>query len=230
MKRALVLSVILGASMLATAVATKALTPTAKIADREAPIDLDAAIPVAFGHWRLDREAGSNVVPTPDVQANLDKIYDQILARTYVSDKGERIMLTITYGSAQTQDLRAHRQEVCYTAQGFEIKDLTHENLTIFNHVVPATLMFARKDQRMEPVTYWFTMGNQVVLSRTERFLVQLKYSFAGVIPDGLLVRVSSLTPDKDGGYRSHQAFLDELMPSLQPNMVAKLLGATTKS
>jgi len=226
MKKAITVSLVLGALMLSSAAVTRVLTPTEKIADREAPINLESMVPTRFGHWQLDAEAGANVLPSPDVQANLDKIYDQILSRTYVNERGERIMLTITYGSAQTQDLRAHRQEVCYTAQGFEISDLSHEVMRIFNHNVPVTRMFAQKDARQEPVTYWFTMGNQVVLSRTERFLVQLKYSFSGVIPDGLLVRVSNLTPNKNAGFQTQADFLNELMPALAPAAVTKLLGA----
>lgn len=225
MKKTALISLVIGVLMLSSAIATKALTATEKIADREAPLDLKTAIPAAFGRWKVDAQAGENVVPNPDVQANLDKIYDQILARTYVNDAGERIMLTITYGSAQTQDLRAHRQEVCYAAQGFDISALSHDVLDIFRHAVPVTRMFAQKDQRKEPVTYWFTMGNQVVLSRTERFLVQLKYSFSGVIPDGLLIRVSNLTPDKEGGFKTQQAFLNDMMPALNSATVTKLLG-----
>ncbi len=166
-------------------------------------------------------------MPTPDVQANLDKIYDQILSRTYVNDKGERIMLTITYGSSQTQDLRAHRQEVCYSAQGFEISSLSHDELSISGHPVAATRMFAEKGQRKEPVTYWFTMGDQVVLSRTERFLVQLKYSFSGLIPDGVLVRVSSINQDQNAAFNLQTAFLNEMMPKLDYPVMTKLLGAT---
>jgi EpsI family protein len=217
---------VLGLAMVLAAWAAVALKPTAKLSDQRAKISLKTMIPAQFGDWHVDTAAAANVLPSPDVQANLDKIYDQILNRTYMNSKGDRIMLAITYGSAQTQDLKAHRQEVCYAAQGFQISALSHEALKLVDQVIPVTRMFAVKGSRMEPVTYWFTMGDNVVLSRTERFLVQLKYSFAGVIPDGILVRVSNLNPDKSEGFKAHTEFLDELMRVMDKQAMNKLLGA----
>lgn len=225
MKRSLTISLLLVALMLSSAGATRLLTPTAKIADRGPRVNLEDMIPLRFGDWQVDPNAGASVIPSPSTQAELDKIYDQILSRTYVNSQGERVMLTITYGSSQTQELKAHRQEVCYGAQGFEINHLTHDELTIDGRNVPVTRMFAVKGERMEPVTYWFTMGDRVVLSRLERLLVQIKYSFSGVIADGMLVRVSNLTPDFQRGYRTQQEYLVALTKAIDPASARKLLG-----
>jgi EpsI family protein len=216
---------LLGLAMCLAAGLAVALKPTKKLADRSEKISLEKMIPMQIGPWRADPNAQANIKPSAEVQANLDKIYDQILSRTYLNDKGQAVMLTITYGSSQTQDLKAHRQEVCYTAQGFQIQALKHEILRIARQTIPVTQMFAVKQDRMEPVTYWFTMGDNVVLSRTERMLVQLKYSFAGVIPDGVLVRVSNLTPNAEQGYQVHQDFLNQMMSTLDQKSVQKLMG-----
>lgn len=226
MNRPFAVSLVLGALMLATGAATKTLTPTVKMADQQAALNLNQMVPQQFGDWRLDPDAMENVAPSPDVKVNLDKIYDQILSRTYVDSHGQRMMLTITYGSQQTQELRAHRQEVCYAAQGFDISALSHESIRLAGHDVPVTRMFAEKGERKEPVTYWFTMGDQVVLSRTERFMVQLKYSVAGIIPDGMLVRVSNLSTDRKAAFDAQRAFLDQLMASLDKSASVKLLGS----
>lgn len=225
MKRSLKISLLLVTLMLASSGATRILTPTARIADRGPRINLEDMIPSRFGDWQIDPNAGGSVIPSPSTQAELDKIYDQILSRTYVNSQGERVMLTITYGSSQTQELKAHRQEVCYGAQGFEINNLTHDEVSIQGRSVPVTRMFAVKGDRKEPVTYWFTMGDRVVLSRLERLLVQVKYSFSGVIPDGMLVRVSNLTPDYRQGYRVHQEYLNALTKAIDPVSAGKLLG-----
>jgi EpsI family protein len=217
--------IILFCTMGLAALGAVALKPTQKLADQREKINLETMIPAQFGDWHVDAAAGAQVLTSPDVQANLDKIYDQILNRTYVNGGGDRVMLAVTYGSSQTQDLKAHRQEVCYAAQGFQISALSHEVLRLFNQAVPVTRMLAVKGERKESVTYWFTMGDEVVLSRTERMMVQLKYSFAGVIPDGMLVRVSNLTPNQDDGYRVHIEFLDKLMHVLDKKAMSKLLG-----
>ncbi len=203
-----------------------ALKPTKKLADQSAKINLEAMIPAAFGDWKADPNSQSNIKPSADVQASLDQIYDQILNRNYVNSKGQHIMLTVTYGSSQTQDLKAHRQEVCYAAQGFQIQALKHEMLQVAQRMIPVTRMLAVKQARSEPVTYWFTMGDNVVLSRVERLLVQLKYAFSGVVPDGVLVRVSNLTPDAGQGFIAHQEFLNELMTTMDKKSVQKLLGS----
>ena len=226
MKQAKLLSAILGALMFTSAVATVALTPTIKIAEHQERINLETMVPASFGDWKVDESAGASVAPSADVKANLDKTYDQILSRTYVNSAGEGIMLTIAYGSQQTQELRAHRQEVCYAAQGFDINALSQEVLKVGRHDVPVTRMVAVKGPRIEPVTYWFTMGDQVVLSRTERFLVQLKYSFSGIIPDGMLVRVSSLTPDQQAGFKAHSDFLNQVIEAMDKKSANKLLGS----
>lgn len=227
MKPTIVVSLILAGLMLSSAGAARLLTPTAKIADQRARVDLEHTVPQQFGQWRIDLDAAAGVAPSPDTQANLDKIYDQILSRTYVNDSGERMMLTITYGSAQTQELKAHRQEVCYGAQGFEIRGLSDAVLQVAHRTVPVTRMFAVKGPRTEPVTYWFTMGDQVVMGRLERLMVQIKYSFSGVIPDGMLVRVSNITPSAEQGYQAQEAFISELMAHVDNSMATQLLGAS---
>ncbi|NVD73924.1 EpsI family protein [Duganella sp. BJB1802] len=230
MSKTVVTSAVLALCMVTGAGAARWLTPTMKIADTRAKVDLEAMIPAAFGDWTLDREAAASVAPNAGAQAISDKIYDQVLSRTYRNGDGQAIMLTITYGSAQTQDLKAHRQEVCYGAQGFEIRGLRSDVISVQHHQVPVTRMFAVAGQRTEPVTYWFTMGDEVVMGRIERLMVQIKYSFAGVIPDGMLVRVSNITPDAEQGYAQQTAFLNDLMARVDRRAVTQLLGASPQA
>lgn len=215
---------IIGLAMLLAAGLAVALTPKTKIADQGPRIDLEAMIPKQFGDWRVD-ESITPVVPSPDVQANLNMIYDQIVSRTYVDKRGRRIMLSITYGSTQNQQLRAHRQEVCYAAQGFNIHHLEHTTINVDGVRVPATRMFAIQDHRKEPVTYWFTMGDTVVLSRLDRQLVQLKYAVSGFVPDGYLVRISNISDKPAEAYQEHLQFAAELFRSIDPTLNKKLLG-----
>jgi hypothetical protein len=83
----------------------------------------------------------------------------------------------------QSDALKAHRQEVCYAAQGFEIRALEHGALSTAGRTIPVTRMLAVQGERSEPVTYWFTMGDRVVLGRAERLRVQLENGFARRIP-----------------------------------------------
>jgi exosortase B len=189
------------------------------------PIDLAAILPASFGDWRLDRDVPP-IAPTPDARAKLDRLYDAIAARTYVNSAGERMMLTVAYGGDQSDALKAHRQEVCYTAQGFRVGGLEHATLAAAGREIPVTRFIAVRGARSEPVTYWFTMGDRVVLGRLERLRVQLAAGFAGRIPDGMLVRVSSLSHDPRAAYVAQQGFVQGLLAAIPESTVVRLAGA----
>ena len=158
-------------------------------------------------------------------QATLAQIYDQTVNRTYVNRQGQRVMLSMAYGSAQTNELRAHRQEVCYSAQGFRISGLQRLEVGVGDQRIKATRMVATAGGRVEPVTYWFTMGDQVVLSMADRQLTQLRYALSGVIPDGYLFRVSSIGGDADAEYQRQMAFTRDLFTVLPTALKRKLVG-----
>jgi exosortase B len=191
-------------------------------------LQLESMVPRAFGDWSIDPE----IVPVPltaDVQAKLDRIYSQTVSRTYVNAAGEHMMLTVAYGGDQSDALKAHRQEVCYTAQGFTIHDLHADELAVMGGSIPVARMLAIRDERSEPVTYWFTMGDRVVRGRLERLAVQLREGFAGRIPDGMMVRVSSISTDPGAAYAAQQAFVAALLASMPRAERARLAGAAAR-
>ena len=210
------------AMMIGSALAAPLLKPVR--AEGPVPV-LQALVPEAFGDWSID----PTIVPVPqtaDVQAKLDRIYNQTVSRTYVNSAGDYMMLTVAYGGDQSDALKAHRQEVCYTAQGFTIHDLHHDRVEVQGASIPVTRMLAIREERSEPVTYWFTMGDRVVRGRVERLAMQLREGFAGRIPDGMLVRVSSISDDPARAYAAQQAFMAELLAAMPAGDRVRLAGA----
>ena len=211
--------------MVSSGALTKVLTPTQKIADQQEKIDLEIMIPIEFGDWRIDR----SIIPLQvdaETQANLDKIYNQTLARTYVNSLGERIMLSVAYGGDQSDNLAVHKPEVCYYAQGFEImKTVADELLTQYGKL-PIKRLLAVKGYRNEPITYWITVGNKAVLPGIDEKLQQLKYGLTGNVPDGMLVRVSSISSDKDKAYQLQTIFIQDLLSSVNTGERIRLIGA----
>jgi EpsI family protein len=210
-----------GATLVAVALTLPLVKPRA--VDSAAP-DLEGLIPASFGEWRIDPDI-AQVPPTPDVQASLDRIYRQLVARTYINDAGERMMLLVAYGGDQSDALKAHRQEGCYRAQGFEIRDLRHGSLSAGGRDVPVTRFDAVRGARSEPVTYWFTMGDRVVLSRAERLRVQVAEGLRGRVPDGFLVRVSSISGDPARAYAAQESFLAAAMSAVPAAQAWRLVG-----
>ncbi len=208
--------------MLAAAIAA----PTLKPVHAEGPaLDLERLVPRAFGDWSIDPTLAP-VAPTTEVQEKLDRIYSSTVSRSYVNSRGELMMLIVAYGGDQSDALKAHRQEVCYTAQGFTIHALGQGELAAAGRTIPVTRMFAVRGDRAEPVTYWFTMGDRVVRGRFERLRTQLAAGLAGRIPDGMLVRVSSISTDADAAYAAQQAFVASLLGAMPASDAARMAGA----
>ena len=208
------------AAMLLAAVAVPALKPV----HVDSAIDLERIFPASLGEWRLDPESAA-IAPAPDVQANLDRIYRQVVSRTYINEAGERMMLTVAHGGDQGDALKAHRQEKCYEAQGFDITALSHSRLDVAGRSIPVTRMVATRGERIEPVTYWFTMGDRVVLGRGERLRVQIESGLAGRVPDGMLVRISSLSSDAPGAFAAQARFAETVFRNVSIAEAPRFIG-----
>ncbi len=223
-------SVIVGALMFLAVALTVAITPTRKIADvTPTNLDLNALVPMQFGDWKVD-ESVVPINPSPDQARTLNQTYSQMVNRSYLNSRGERMMLSIAYGTAQTREVRAHRQEVCYGAQGFQINGLHDVTLIMLGRKIQATRMHAVSGPRSEPVTYWFTMGDEIVRSYLDRQLVLIKFALSGYIPDGYLFRVSSISTVVDDAYRKQSEFSEVLLSNIKSPLQEKLTGLAPAS
>ena len=214
----------IGLAMLITARFALAMKPTQKLADRLPPINIENIIPKRFGEWSVEELQVPSIV-SPEVKAALNKTYDQMVSRTYIDSGGQRLVLLVAYGSLQNNDLKAHRQEVCYRTQGFNVQNTHQTVLNLAGRHVKATRMFAERGKRQEAVTYWFTMGNTVVYSRLERLSVQIKYSLYDLVPDGFLIRISSFSSSPIEAYMAQEKFADELLSAMRKSDVERLVG-----
>jgi len=228
MNRKLLASVVLGVAMAGTSALTGALTPTQKVADARANFNLDAMVPKSFAGWTVD----TSVVPlTPDPTQKelIAALYDQTLSRTYVNAQGQRVMLSIAYGGDQSKQLQLHLPEVCYVAQGFDmLKDRRDELDTGFGKV-PVKRLVARQNSRNEPITYWITIGDKAVKSGLDQKMQRFIYGLSGHIPDGMLVRVSTIEADEAGAYKVQDRFVEQMLAALDPQARTRLMGAAPK-
>ena len=205
------LATLLAAGMLLAAAAGEWMRPTLRLADQKSPIQLERQVPEAFGEWRIDRNIRP-VLPDPSLQAQLDMLYSQVLARTYVNAQGQRVMLSIAYGSDQSNEATAvHRPEFCYSSQGFRVEGAGQGTLSLAGTQVPVARLVARLGQRIEPIMYWVTLDEAATLPGFGRKLQQIRYGLRGQIPDGMLVRVSSVSPVPAESFAVQQRFLEQL-------------------
>jgi len=223
MKRLVGKALLVTLMMIGSTGAALYLTPPDR-SDEPLEVSLDAMIPQAFGDWKVDR----SIVPiamSADVESALYAVYDAVLGRTYVNSKGERMMLSLGYSRQQGGVQKPHWQEICYRAQGFTVTDLVKGKAVVAEREIPVTRMLATMRSRVEPVTYWLTLGDKVVKGRWDRLDRMLRLGLKRETTDGYLVRISSLDANGEASFRHQIEFADALMSALPPDQARKLVG-----
>ncbi len=216
---------LLALCMLMSAALAHWFTPRTKVADLNPPINLETLVPAQFGDWSQDTNLPL-VLADPNQTAALQKIYNQVLTRTYVNQQGYKIMLSLAYGGDQSDLMEMHKPEICYPAQGFHLLQKQRLNLTIFEKTIPVTRINTQMGQRVEPVTYWTLLGDTVVRGGFNKKIAQIKYGLVGQIPDGILVRFSSIDQNTENAYNQQQQFATQLISALPTADRRKLIGA----
>lgn len=209
-------AVTLFVSMLTAALLAYALEPSMEQVSN--PPNLEATVPQRFGEWES--------VPSPLIQAQLsiagersmDQPYDETVTRAYRNHRGDLIMLALAYGRNQRQEVKIHRPELCYPAQGFEVLSLAHTGFARMaqeSRQVVGRHMVARSSTRTEAVSYWIRIGGVYSDSAwTTRGHIMTE-GLQGRIPDGILVRASRSVVDEAEAAQAFpalDAFLTELV------------------
>lgn len=215
---------VIGVCMFAAAGMALALKPTQKVADAGPKVDLEVLIPKAFGDWKID-ETIAPLITNPVQQAVIDEIYNQTLTRTYVNSRNERIMLSIAYGGDQSDSMAVHKPEYCYPAQGFQILKNQQDVFSTGDAAIPVRRLLAKQGPRVEPITYWTTIGDTVAIKGLKWKIEQIKFGLTGKIPDGLLFRISSIQADESAAYRMQDDFSRSLLGVMSPEGKVRIIG-----
>jgi EpsI family protein len=225
MKRSFIVSLVLGSLMALSAGSAKLMTPTTYLSKSLPDLNFNTIIPVQIGEWSEEKNGVSQVV-NPQSLELVKKIYTQTLSRTYVNGKGERLMLSIAYGADQRDGLQVHYPEVCYPAQGFQVKSKRQSVLkTTEGNIAVTRIETNLTSQRYEPVTYWTTIGDKVVSNGINKKMNEMRYGFNGEIPDGLLFRISTIDIDTVHAFLVQDAFVRSLAQTLAPMDRKRLMG-----
>lgn len=211
-KSALVVLVLFASSMLLTDLMTPKST---KLMDRN--VSLEEEIPKRFKSWKfVETNKLTMVNPQDDLLVN--KLYSQVLERTYVNDQGTRVLLSIAYGAEQRNDMLAHFPEVCYPAQGFNIDSAEVNQIVLLNKDIDVKQLVTQRGNRFEDVSYFVRVGEKLVATRSDQKWESIKYGVQGVIPDGLIFRVSTIGESE--AFKVHQNFMNELFSSLDKETI----------
>jgi EpsI family protein len=222
-------------AMLAAGYLAHLLEPRELMARSFAGRDLSAAIPRQFGNWTFVPSIGLVTPAVADEPADTDPasvppaIYDQVVARGYQDGSGHIVMLLVAYGTIQDARLKAHRPELCYVAAGFRITDKTEAAVPYRDGYPPIMLtrLIAQRESRLEPVSYWMRVGDEISHGVVDRQLIRLRYGLRGIIPDGALIRVSTIGMAPAASFELQNQFIRDLLAALNPKDVPFFTGKT---
>jgi EpsI family protein len=213
------------ALMLLSAGLGASLKPTIFLADELPTIVLSTMVPTAFGDWKEIPQTMTQIVD-PQQRETLERIYSETLNRTYVNAQGYRVMLSLAYGKNQSKGLELHSPEVCYPAQGFMLTNRKKSELQIQGKPLQSTRLETNLGQRYEPVTFWTAIGDTVTYGSMQKRLVELRYAMTGRIPDGILVRVSSIDRETEQAYAMQTRFANEMIAAIAPESRHRFVGS----
>ena len=187
---------LIGGGLLMTAGAAAAMTPR-RFERQLGRQKIDDLLPTAFGAWR-ERPRGDVIVPEDSQPTS---VYDQVAIRTFMQEGAPDIALLIAYGSAQSGLMKVHRPEVCYASAGFKILGAHDASVRLGSSTqVPARAFEGLRDTRREQVLYWTRVGEGFPTSMNGERWASLRAGLRGVIPDGVLVRFSTITERAQDG------------------------------
>lgn len=203
-----------------------ALTPKLNYVEIEDAQKFINAIPKTFDDWKEvpSNQLQMDLVPKNGDERTTDNPYDDVLMRTYVNSKGQQVQLALAYGKSMRQEVKIHRPELCYYAQGFEVKSLLSNDFGIVstNHQpIVGKNMLAVNQNYQEAVSYWIRIGEMYSQSPWQTRFYIIKRGLVGDVVDGVLVRASVVLTDgqtPEVSYKLNQQFLKALITHTPKN------------
>jgi EpsI family protein len=218
-----------GAGCLAAAGSAYAVTPRERMSLLGKQI-LEKILPASFAGWN---EVPSDALVVPQSEDSLAaKLYTQSLGRIYQRADGKGVMMLIAYGDTQSDSLQLHRPEVCYPAFGFEILHSASVPINAGHGVaIPGRVLTAKSPVRTEHISYWTRIGEFLPQDGNDQRVAKLKCAFQGLIPDGVLVRISSVEAEPANGFALNEQFAaDMLQACVAPGRPALIGTAFAKT
>lgn len=222
-------TIVLVFALLVCAASAYLLRPTLR--ESVTPPLLEEWVPERFDNWSTLKTSAIQVGLTDGTTAsNINQPYDQTVMRTYVDAQGHAIQVALAWGRHQRQEVKIHRPELCYPAQGLKVESLQEISFplkTPLGEPVYGKRMIARDQRGMkEVVSYWIRIGHiysSGALATRKHILME---GLAGQVTDGILVRVSQrIANDQDeaAAFQRQEAFLTSLVAAT-PEVARQLL------
>lgn len=197
-----------------------------KPSGRTPPGTLEKLMPNRVGPWSFASSSGV-VLPPPDATA--DRLYDNIVTRSYTAPDRPPVMLLIAYSNVQDGLLQIHRPEFCYTAGGFKLSPTINTDIVdAHGQSHGANAFAAAASNRTEQVLYWTRIGKSFPQSWLQQKLAVMKANLQMTTPDGLLARLSVLDDNQERGLQTMAQFIADFDRAAGQPLQAIMFGPRT--
>ena len=88
-----------------------------------------------------------------------------------------------------------------------------------------ATRLVAGTGARNAPISYGRVIGHDVASVGYGHRIALLKYGLTGHVPDGMLIRVSSIDDDEPAAFAAQDVFLRDMLDAMAPDFRRRILG-----
>ena len=184
---------------------------------------LEKILPGRIGNWTFASNSGL-VVPPEDQLAQA--LYSQLVTRVYTSATSTPIMLLVAQSASQTGILQIHRPEFCYTAGGYELSPSSPHQVSLPpDGALPAVSISASMRGFTEQIVYWTRVGKHLPQSWPQQRLAVAFDNLRGIIPDAVMVRVSTYGNDKAAALAEIDEFIRAMIASIVPSARRVFIG-----
>lgn len=179
-----------------------------------------ADIPNQIGGWR-SRKTAELVLPALDES---DKLYENLETRIYEGAGLPSMMALVAYSSVQQNDIQVHRPEVCYPAAGYPIVSSRTIQLRFDGRTIKAREVVADRGGAYERVVYWIRVGDEFPATWIDQRIAMARANLQGKIPDGVLVRMSTIEEPGKSASSDLSAFVEAFLRACAPNFRGSIL------
>lgn len=169
---------------------------------------LEQLVPKTIGPWKFVAASGLVIPPEDQLSRTL---YSQLLTRVYSDGENSPVMLLVAQAAGQTGILQVHRPETCYPASGYEISPVTQHEIQLGSTGLRTNMLSATNEGVTEHIIYWTRVGDRIPTSWKQQKLDVAEENLRGIIPDAVLVRISTVNNDEAAA----RAILDTFTRSL---------------
>lgn len=177
-------------------------------------------IPLKVNNWQ-GRDVSDQL--KLDITIDTNKFISDAKIIQYVNKQGDKLHFIILDAG------NFHHPNVCFTAAGYEIKELDDTELILPGRTIRAKTLYTEKNQESAVSLYWIIIDKKITSNWIEQKIKQLYFSMFNKKRVGLMVRIDITTDSDniDNTINTAKQFIHELNPSLSPERAEYLFGKT---